>query len=72
MKIFVLNLPFEDKFEIETINALDQNSNIQFLRNEFSKISHDLFTMTLLTATIHINDKTLNQKLKLKTAGYRW
>ena len=32
--------------KIETTSASDQNSNMQFLSNEFYKIIHDLFTMT--------------------------
>ena len=45
-------------FRIEKIRALDQNSNMLFLRNEFSKIFDDLFTMTELTELTHIYDLT--------------
>ena len=35
--------------KIETISALDQQSDMPFLRNELSKIFEDLFKMSLLT-----------------------
>ena len=38
-----------------------------FLRNEISKISEDLITMTLLTEMTYINDQKKNWKLELKT-----
>ena len=41
-------------FEKETLSASHLNSNMSFLRNEFSKIFEDLFTMTLLTEMAHI------------------
>ena len=51
----------------ETMSASDQNSKMPFLRNEFSKIFEDLFTVTLFTKMIHFYDQTKNLELKLKT-----
>ena len=47
---------------METISALDPNSNMPFLRNEFSKIFEDLFTMREFTEMTHIHDRP---KLKI-------
>ena len=41
-------------------SASDQNSNMPFLRNEFSKIFEDLFTITLFPMKTHISDQTKN------------
>ena len=41
-----IKLSFEEKVKIKTISALDQNSNMPFLRNEFLEIFEDLFTTT--------------------------
>ena len=49
------------------MSASDQNSNMPFLRNEFSKIFEDLFTMTLFSKMTQIYDQTKNYKSKLKT-----
>ena len=49
------------------MTASDQNSNMPLLRNDFSKIFEDLFTMTWFAKLTHIYDDTKNQKLKLKT-----
>ena len=38
------------------MSASDQNSNMPFLRNEFSKVFEDLFTMTLFRKMAHIYD----------------
>ena len=56
----------EKSVKIETISALDQNSSMVFLRNEFSKISEELFTITKFTKITYINGQTKNQKLKIK------
>ena len=37
-----------------------------FLRNEFSKIFEDFFTMTQFTEMTHIFDQTENEKINLK------
>ena len=42
------------------LRALDQNSNMLFLRNEFSKIFEDLFMMTQFTEIAQIFDLTKN------------
>ena len=42
-------MSFQEYLRIEKISALDQSSNMPFLRNEFSKIFQDLFTMALFT-----------------------
>ena len=47
-----------ENIEIATKGISDQNSNIPFLRNEFSRISEDVFTMTLFTKISHIFDQT--------------
>ena len=39
----------EEYFKIETISAFYQNSNMPFLRNEFSKIFEELSTMMLFS-----------------------
>ena len=39
-----------------TISASDQNSNMPFSRNEFSKIFEDFFTMIFFTNMTHIYD----------------
>ena len=39
---------------IETMSASDKNSNMPILRNEFSKILGDLFTMKKFTEMTHI------------------
>ena len=39
-------------------------TNLSFLRNEFSKIFEELFTITLFTAMTQINDQTKNKKRK--------
>ena len=49
------------------MSASDQNSNKLFLRNAFSQIFEDLFTMTLFTKITHIYDQTKNYKLKLRS-----
>ena len=46
------------------MSASDQIFNVPFLRNEFSKIFEDFFTMTLFTKMTHIYDQT--KKLKLQ------
>ena len=51
------------------MSASDQNSNMPFLRilrNEFSKIFEDLFTMTKFTKITDIHDQTKDLKLKFK------
>ena len=45
---------------METMSASDQNSTMPFLRNEFSKIFEEIFTMTLFTKMTHIYDQTKN------------
>ena len=65
-------LSSEEYIKIDTMSASDQISNMPFLRNEFSKIFQDLFTMTLFTKMTHIYDQTKNNKLKLKTWIWRW
>ena len=45
---------------METMNVSDQNSTMPFLRNEFSKIFEDIFTMTFFTKVTNINDHTKN------------
>ena len=40
------------------ISVSEQNSDIPFLRNEFSKILKDIFTVKILTDMSHINDQT--------------
>ena len=49
------------------MSALDQNYNMPFLRNEFSKIFEELFTITYFPMMKIIYDQTKNLKLKLKT-----
>ena len=49
------------------MSVSDQNSNKPFLRNEFSKISDDLITMTYLTEMNDIYGQT--EKLKLILAN---
>ena len=56
--ILIMNISFEEKLKIEQISALDQNSYMPFMRNEFSKIFEDLFTMTKFTEMTHIYDLT--------------
>ena len=52
-----------------TIGALERNSNMLFLRNEFPKNFKDLFTMTLFTQTTHIF--VSNEELKSKAQDLR-
>ena len=40
------------------MSAFDQNSNMPFLRNEFSKIFEELFTITLFSKMKIIYDQT--------------
>ena len=40
-------MSFYDFPKIETLSASEQNSNMLFLRNEFSKIFENLLPMTL-------------------------
>ena len=42
------------------MSALEQNSDMPFLRNEFTKIFDGLFTMTWLTKITDINDQINN------------
>ena len=42
------------------MRASDQNSNMPFLRNEFSKIFEDFFTMALFSEMTHIYDLSKN------------
>ena len=53
--------------KLETIIASDQNSYMPFLRNEFSKICENLFTMTFFAEMTHFYDQMKNLKLKVKT-----
>ena len=39
--ILIMNMSFEELLKIEQISALDQNSYMPFMRNEFSKIFED-------------------------------
>ena len=60
-------LSFEELVKLETISASDQNFDMSFLRNEFSKIFEDLFVMTLFTEMTNIYDQRRNSKLEFKT-----
>lgn len=51
-------MSFEEIFIIETMSALDQNSNLPFLRNENPKVFEDLFKVTLFTSMTHIYGQT--------------
>ena len=66
--LYLVNLKIELILKIETMSALYHNSHKPFLRNEFSEIFEDLFTLTLLTKTTDINDRTKNLKLKSKSS----
>ena len=50
-------MSFEDHFEMKTMSASDQNSNMAFLRNEFLKIVEDFLTMRFTEMTL-IHDQT--------------
>ena len=56
-----------ERLRIETTGASDQNFSMPFLRNEFSKIYEDSFTMTKFSEMTHDYDQTKKKKLKLKT-----
>ena len=45
------------------MSALDKNSNMPFLRNEFSKMFDALFTTTIFKEITHVYDQTENQSL---------
>ena len=49
------------------MSALDQNSNMSFLRNKFSKIFEKLFTIMQFSKMKIIYDQTKNKKLNLQT-----
>ena len=66
-----MNLILILKSQIGTISTSDQNSSMPFLRNEFSKIFEDLFTVTLFTEITRMFDRTKNFKLKQKTWSWR-
>ena len=55
-----IKLSFEEKVKIKTISALDQNSNMPFLRNEFLEIFEDLFTIAWFSKMKIIYDQTQN------------
>ena len=59
-------MSYEELIQIEAISAIDQNSNMPFLRYEFSKIFGELFTITEFTMINYIYNQTMNKKLKLK------
>ena len=59
-------MSYEELIQIEAISAIDQNSNMPFLRYEFSKFIGDLIMMTLFTKITHNYDQTKNKKLNLK------
>ena len=69
--ILIMNLILILKSQIGTISTSDQNSSMPFLRNEFSKIFEDLFTVTLFTEITRMFDRTKNFKLKQKTWSWR-
>ena len=48
----------EEKVEIETKSASDQNYDMPFLRSEFYKKFCGPFTVTLFTKLSHNNDQT--------------
>ena len=62
--ILIINLNVISRVKIETTSASDQNSNMAFLRNEFSEIFENLFTMTLLTDLTHMYEQ---KKIQLRT-----
>ena len=47
-----MKLQFEELININRINASDRNSCMPFMRNEFSKVSEDLCTMTFINGTL--------------------
>ena len=62
-------MSFEELVELEKISASDLNSNMPFLRNEFSKISDDLFE----DDEIYRDDSYLwssEEKIRLETCDW--
>ena len=55
-------------FKIEKISAFGQIYNMPFLRNEFSKIVEDLFTMRLFQI---LNILMIRRKIRIKTKDPR-
>ena len=51
------------------MSASDQKLNIPFLRNEFSKVLKDFFTMTQFIKIAHIYEEV---KITFYVLKYRW